>query len=55
VLYRDQIVLLNVKTNLYLHITERWLSKEIPPALPVEDWRPDEPDRREQPESYIQR
>lgn len=55
VLYRDQIVLLNIKTNLYLHITENLLEK-VKPAIPLqEDWRPLDADRRDDPAEFAKR
>ena len=55
VLFKDQIVLLNVKTNLYLHITEKWLpmTEQIKPVL--EDWRPLDADRRDDPAEFVKR
>ena len=52
ILYRDQITLLNMRTNLYMHITERWIeinNKIIPPK---EDWRPLDADRRDDPADF---
>ena len=40
ILFRDQIVLLNMRTNLYMHITERWIEINEKINLPKEDWRP---------------
>lgn len=55
VLFRDKVVLLNVKTNLYLHITEKWLEK-VDPVKPIkEDWRPLDADRREDPAEFVKR
>ena len=48
-------MLLNVKTNLYLHITERWIMPEMPFKFEPEAWRPLDPDRREQPGAYVKR
>lgn len=55
VLFNDKVVLLNEKTNLYLHITEKWLEKVDPPKPLKEDWRPLDADRREDPAEYVQR
>lgn len=55
VLFRDQIVLLNVKTNLYLHITEKWLEIENPVKPINEDWRPLDADRRDDPSEFVKR
>jgi hypothetical protein len=53
VLFKDQIVLLNTKTNLHLHYSQ---DKQIPFDEPYkmnkEAWRPSEPDRRQSPSSY---
>jgi hypothetical protein len=52
VLYKDQVVLFNIKLNLYLHITERVLPIEKPLPLPKlannpsEEITSKEPDRR---------
>jgi len=47
VLFRDQIVFMNMKTNLYLHFSsDKLLAPEETPNFPVETWRPPEPDRR---------
>jgi len=55
VLFRDQIVLLNVKTNLYLHITEKWLEMADKIKPKFEDWRPLDADRRDDPSEYVKR
>lgn len=45
--YKDQVVLLNLKTNLNLHITESEIEKEQTLVFEKEEWRPKSPDRRE--------
>jgi len=53
IFYNDQIILLNSNTNLYLHITEKWLSKNEFETVPIEDWRSKDPDWRCPPETFI--
>jgi len=51
IINKDQIVLLNVKTNLYLHISyQKDLEVNIPGIIP--DNEPKIPDRRERPTSF---
>lgn len=54
-MYKDQIVLLNTKTNLYLHISEKWLENEEKILPMEEDWRPFDADRRNNPAEFAQR
>ena len=48
--------MLNVKTNLYLHITKNKVQEiEEQERLKPESWRPPDPDRREQPNTFVRR
>ena len=53
--YRDQIILMNTKTNLYLHMSDEWIRPEPVFKFPREPWRAPEADRRVPPFQFIER
>jgi len=61
VLYADQVVLHNLKTNLFLHVTEQLLPVEAPiaitniPGISNSKITPKEPDRRDPPFNFVPR